>query len=434
VFCVLLLCLFNSFGLPVAAQETIRVVESSATTDFPATITFALSAESSGAEIVAVDLLYGATRSEVLTVVELAVTPATQVRVEHVLDTQVNYLPPGTDITYRWLIRDAAGAEFSSPPQSLFYHDQRFNWSERSERNVTVYWYEGGERFGDELMQTSLRTLDVLRGEIGAELAQPVRIYIYANNSDMRSALQSNEVEWVGGQAWTGLGIILGAIEAGDSAEVQRIVPHELSHQVLHQATDNPYGGLPVWFDEGLAVYNQETRDAGFDGLVETAAEEGTLIPLESLSSSFPADPDQAYLSYAQSRDVVEFIIASYGEAKVQELVVQFRAATPVEEALQQVLGVSVDELDTQWRATLPVAAAIPTPAPGPQNAPPDRFDNAPGGIALPDPSTSFDDIFTGLPSWGFLAIAVTCMVVLFAVGGGLLLVVLRVIGVDKRA
>jgi len=28
----------------------------------------------------------------------------------------------------------------------------------------------------------------------------------------------------------------------------------------------------------------------------------------------------------------------------------------------------------------------------------------------------------------------VTCMVVLFAVGGGLLLVVLRVIGVDKRA
>jgi len=131
---------------------------------------------------------------------------------------------------------------------------------------------------------------------------------------------------------------------------------------------------------------------------------------------------------------VVEFIIATYGEAKVQELVAQFRAATPVEEALQQVLGISVDELDAQWRATLPEVAAIPTPAPGPQRAPPDRFDNGPAGaIAVPDANEAFDELFAGMPNWGFLAIAMTCLVTLVVVGGGLLLMVLRVIGVDKR-
>lgn len=429
---------------PARAQGAITIVSSAARPDFPTEITFALTAES-GAEIREVQLLYGAARAEALTIVDLAVQPAPRVSVEHTLDTQVYYSPPGTEMVYRWRVVDASGAVLESEPQQFLYHDERFAWSELSERNVTVYWYEGGPGFGQELMEVSLRTLDRLQADIGAQLDLPVRLYIYASGRDMRSALQANEVEWVGGQAWPGLGVIVGAIESGNSREIQRLIPHEISHQVLHQAIDNPYGGAPVWFDEGLAVHNQEVRDGDYDELVATAAREGRLIPLEALSSGFPADPEQARLSYAQSRDMVEYIIATYGREQLQELVRLFAEATPVEDALRQVLGRGVDALDAEWQGTLAEVAPAPTPQPGPQRAPADRFSEPPvlpdgaqpaqPAPAAPDPQPA-DTWMNGiadLPPWLSIGGIALCGIVGVALVGVVLLVLLRLIGVDKR-
>jgi Peptidase MA superfamily len=427
--------------LPAQAQGSITVRDSQVEPDFPSMISFSLTAESSGAEIIEAQLLYGAARDGALTIVDLELKPGQQVEVRHELDTQLTYLPPGTEVAYRWLIRDSSGNELVTELQTFAYHDTRFDWGERTERNVTVYWYEGGEQFGDELIGAATASLDKLQSDIGAQLDKPVKIYIYANTSDMRSAMQSNEVEWVGGQANTTLGIILGTIEPGNSAEVERIIPHELSHQVLHQAIDNPYGGAPVWFDEGLAVYNQAQLDAGFPELVDDAASEGRLVPLEALSSSFPADPDLAYQSYAQSESVVAYIVDAYGTEKVQELVAAFSAALTAEEAVQQVLGLSIDELDTAWRATLPPQINEPAVENGPLTAPDERFDEPLPG-ADPDMPVELGETDTrpalvawieSLPSWASLSLTALCCVSLMAVFGVGLLVFLRVIGVDKQ-
>jgi hypothetical protein len=429
--------------LPIAtlqAQASITVQNESVEANFPQNMRFVLEASSSGAEITEVQLLYGAERTEVLSIVDLPVTPGAQVQVEHEVDLQVYYWPPGTAMVYRWVIRDSAGNVLETEPVVFDLHDERFAWSERTERNVTVYWYEGGEQFGDELMGTTTRALDNLQNILAAQIDQPVRMYVYANNSDMRSALQANEVEWVGGQANTALGIIVAAIEPGDTSEVRRIIPHELSHQVFHQAVDNPYGGDPLWLNEGLAVYNQETADANFADLVDTAAREGRLVPLEALSASFPADPDLAYQSYAQSRSMVAYIIDTYGTEKMQELLAAFREATPVEEALQNVLGLGVDELDSAWRATLPAQEMEPALVDeGPQSAPADRFEGAPQ-VADPVPAQMIEEDsrpgviawIESLPSWVSLSLAALLCVSVIGIFGVGLLFFLRMVGVDK--
>ncbi len=416
---------------PVQAQgdTAIQVVTSTARAEFPARINFALEAESRAADIVAVQLLYGATRQQVLTVVDLEVVPSRRVTLQHELDTQVFYYPPGTAISYRWWIRDAAGNELTTPLAELRYHDERFPWSERSARNVTIYWYRGGEAFGETLLGAAMRALDRLEAVLGAGLEQPVQIYIYASNSDMRSALQSNSVEWVGGEAHTGLGVIVGAIAPGDQAEAGRLIPHELSHQVLAQLTANPYGGVPLWFDEGLAMYAQEQRDAGYDERLAMAARAGQLIPLEALAASFPADTDQALLSYAQSRAVVAYLIERYGVEQVRELALAFAAAMPVDEALPAVLGSSVDALDAEWRATLPPAAQVLVATPAPQQAPPERFAEAPpAGPAGPEAGPWF----SRLPTWALLAGAGVCCSVATLVVIVVVLVGLRFLGVDR--
>ncbi|NTV65632.1 MAG: hypothetical protein HGA65_19155, partial [Oscillochloris sp.] len=308
---------------PVAARQTnpISLLHSQATPDFPNQIVFSLGATSTAAAITEVQLLYGATRSDTLTVVDLDVPRDPIVKVGHTLDTQVFYFPPGTEMTYRWLIRDAAGNTLETEPLQFVYDDQRFAWSERSIGEVTVYWYEGGSTFGDTLAATVERALGDLSADLGAELSQPVRIYVYTSSADLYSALQANSEEWIGGQANPELGVILAAISPDSESEVRRIIPHEISHQVLHQVIANPYVGAPFWLDEGLAVHHQEVRDRDYDLRVADAAAQNQLIPLEALAANFPADPEQALLSYAESRDIVEYILETYGAERLQVLV-----------------------------------------------------------------------------------------------------------------
>jgi hypothetical protein len=445
---LILLTLAALLAAPAYARQggAMSVTTSEARPDFANQIVFSLSAESSAADISQVQLLYGATRNDALTIVDLPMSAGRSVSLAHTLDTQVYYYPPGTDMTYRWVIRDAAGNTLESEPQHFVYADERFSWSERTVRNVTIYWYEGGDAFGEELAGAVDRALSSLQSELGAEISQPVRIYIYATNDDMRSALQANSAEWIGGQANPTLGVIVAAIAPGDDAEVRRIIPHELSHQVLHQAIENPYGGAPPWFDEGLAVHNQEVRDSDFDQLVTQAASENRLIPLEALSSSFPADPNQALLSYAQSRDMVEYILNTYGEAKLQKLTDAFANATSVDVAVQEALDRTVDDLDAEWRKGLPQPSGPAPDLAGPQVAPADRFSDPPvlpdgmapvGGPAPSQPFEQRPSAFIGwlesLPAWATLSAAAVCCVSGVIMLGAVLLVALRLAGVDKQ-
>jgi hypothetical protein len=461
----LLACLIVALGvlvgsvgvLPTSAyaqdssQETF--LENTAQAAFPNNITFSMTAESPNVEITEVELLYGLKRSETFTVVPITFTPGDQIQAEHVLDTRIYHLPVGVDVTYRWIMRDAAGNEWVSDTGELTYHDERFAWQQRTERSITVFWYEGSEAFGDELIQISVRALESLEREIGATVEEPVKIYIYANTRDMRSALQSNEVEWVGGQASPALGLIIASVAAGNTAEAQRIIPHELSHQVLHQTIDNPYGGIPLWFDEGLAVYNQEVADTIFPLMLEEAARTDQLIPLEALSASFPADPDRALLSYAQSHSIVAYMFDTYGTEQVKQLVGVFNEAVPVDEAIPQVLGVSVDDLDAQWRATLPPAEVSAEPMVSDPVAPADRFEGDPVVPSLnqapavptstaaagsasassqspqqPTPINNSPSLLPGLglPLWVELTLAATACISSIAVAGVVLFVTLR--------
>ncbi len=453
---LILIMLLVSTAIPTLAQQqsAIQVQASNAIPDFPTSINFTLSASSNMAEITEVQLLYGLQREDSRTLVDAQFIPGEQIAAQHVLDTQVFHIPPGVEVAYSWIIRDEAGNEIASEEQTLFYADTRFDWQQRSLGMVTVYWYEGGESFGDALVDTAKTALDNLQRDISAEVEEPIAIYIYANTRDMRAALQSNEVEWVGGQARPSIGLIIGAIAPGDTNEIVRIIPHELSHQVLYQATNNPYGGVPLWFEEGLAVHSQEIQLDYHKILLEEAARNDDLIPVEALAASFPTDSERASLSYAESHSLVEFILEEYGTEAMHNLVMAFQAAMPLDEALLETLGMTVDELDAAWRETLPAAVGTIAATPTPQTTAPDsRFANEPvlpemvdvdtiptdtpqAGVDVPDaPGDDDSSLIPGstLPLWAELALGAgfcIVMVTMLAVG---LIVLLRVVGVDKR-
>jgi hypothetical protein len=130
-------------------------------------------------------------------------------------------------------------------------------------------------------------------------------------------------------------------------------VPHEISHQVIHQAIENPYTGLPTWLDEGIAVTYQENGYSHFPDLVKNAADQGALFSVRALNSGFPFDGGGAQLGYAQSYSIVTFIKERFGDEALANLVSAYKNGVSHDEAAIGALGVDLTELDRLWKESL---------------------------------------------------------------------------------
>jgi hypothetical protein len=340
---------------PPAAAQGVTFGASEVRPQFPERIDFRATIAGGTADIADVRLYYGHVQDPVRTMARPTFARGRQVEATFTLNTRERYLPPGSEIEYFWSARDATGARVESPRQRFTYLDERHQWKSRSLGLVTLRWYAGDDAFAQDVLDTAQRTLDRLKQQVGVEPTQPIAIIFYGSNAEFAQALPPNSAEWIGGQAYPALNLIIAGVrpDGGAAREVRRMIPHELSHIVLHQATDNPYNTPPTWLDEGLAVYNQETADGRFPGLIRDAARAGKLIPLRALNSSFPLNPNEALLSYAQSASVVEFLIKQHGTAKASALVAVFREGVAYDEAVQRSLGATLEEIDAQWRASL---------------------------------------------------------------------------------
>lgn len=346
-----------------AAQEApaINFIEVSARTDFPKTIDFTLVAEAN-VTVVDVQLFWRAEGSGAFTLAEPEFTPGETIQARYQADMSVRYLPPGLDIEYFWRVTDRNGNVHESPPATVFYIDERFDWQSIDGGLLSVWWHDGSEDYARDILNAANRTLIQLDEIYGLQADEPIRIIVYANGRDFGSAMPPNSADWIGGVAYSPLNHIIAQIAPGGGAarETSRMIPHEVSHVVVHQASRNPYNSPPPWLDEGLATYVQETDDGRLEPVLDRAVREGRLIPLGALKSSFPLDPDQALLSYAESVSVVAYLVENFGSATVGELVSVYRNEVSHDQAVESVLGMSIKELDARWKSSLGYAGDRP--------------------------------------------------------------------------
>jgi len=391
----LILCLFLFLLSPVSVQagDRLTILDSSVEVDFPLKLNFSLSAESD-VNITEIRLHYTVERmsyAQVTSEVYLEFAPATRVEAEWSWDMRkTGGLPPGSTVGYWWTVEDAKDDRIETELTKVKVDDARYPWQSLTEGKVTLFWYEGDESFVRELMAAGQQVLVRLAEDTGAAPEKPVNIYIYASSQDLLGAMIFPQ-EWTGGVAFSRHGIIAIGIPPTQLAWGKRATVHELTHLVIHQATKNPFGDIPTWLDEGLAVYMSGELDSSPPddrAMVSSAAKQGRLMTLQTLSSSFPADSEQARLAYAQSGLIVEFIIKHYGKEAMAQLLEIFSKGSLADDALKQALGVDTWGLDNAWRQNIgapsvatPVPAGGTPPAAGELTPAPTR---APGKAATP--------------------------------------------------
>ena len=348
---IFLLPVLSGPGLAQARGE-LAILDSSVEAEFPLKLQFNLSVESN-VDITDIRLHYTVDQegfAEVTSEVYIEFVPDTTVDVQWAWDMRrTGGLPPGSGVKYWWTAEDVSGGEIETSPASIDFDDNRYPWQSLTEGKVTIYWYKGDESFVQEVMSTAQQALVRLAEDTGAYLKKPARIYIYASTSDLQGAMVFPQ-EWTGGAAFTRYGVIAIGISPGDLAWGKRALTHELAHLVVHQMTLNPYNNLPTWLDEGLAMYAEGALTSGFADYLRRAITENTLISVRSLSSPFSAHAESAYLAYAQSYSLVEFLITSYGQGKMLELLNTFSRGSSYDGALTEVYGFDMGGLDELWR------------------------------------------------------------------------------------
>jgi hypothetical protein len=200
-----------------------------------------------------------------------------------------------------------------------------------------------------------------------------VDIYIYANTDDLKAAILY-EPSWVGGQAYPAHNIIIIGISASNLEWGKDTEAHELTHVLVGQMTFTCLGFIPNWLVEGLAMVGEGGLDSYQQGLLNQAITDNTLPSLQALTGGFSEEADRASLSYAASYSVTDYLVTTYGQAKMTALLGELRDGATIDDALLSIYRIDENGLDDAWRASIGAAprsgTSNPTPVPTPTVVP----------------------------------------------------------------
>lgn len=191
-----------------------------------------------------------------------------------------------------------------------------------------------------ELAHRAVEILESAYWRIGSTLyAYPpdvITVVLYTGEQ-FRDITQSPA--WAGGAFDGRIRVpVRGALQ--NAREFERVLAHEFTHALVRAVAAR---SVPVWLDEGLAVYFEGSDPAPRRDEVRRAPE---LIPLARLERSFASlREEDARLAYAQSAVAVDLLIAHAGTPAVANLLTDIAGGMRFAEAFERHMFMSYAEL-----------------------------------------------------------------------------------------
>ncbi len=303
------------------------------------------------ADVESVTFLYAILPEGALTreAAEISEGDVTRVRAEFPTRDSQLWIPAGADFEWRWEFVYESGEKFETEPQIWRYEDPRFEWQSLKEGDLEVAWYDD-RGVAQTMLEEGLEALADMSPFLGLEELIPIKVYVWASTEDAR------QVERIQSERFEESVITGGTRVLADLVHIYQpsrwVVRHELTHVLTKLAGEGPYGDLPAWLDEGMATISEGDWLDRRGGALQFAINNDSVLSLRSMES--PSNiPGFVDIFYGQSAAIVLFLLQEYGVEKMNELFDTFKQGSSVEDALQGVYGLSRDELDNAWRASV---------------------------------------------------------------------------------
>ena len=405
----ILLIIVGPFALgarSAGAQPAITVTEQGVENQFPDGLRFHLEAQSSSPieDIRVYVRKLGQSSRSVYRTVEFE--PGERISGEALFQSKTanEFIPTGTRLSYYFDIRTADGQRLETEPQVLVYLNRGLDWDSVSDGLINVYYYRHtnqSEPRAQQVLEVSADTYAHMGPILGVELTEPMNLVVYSDYEDMRVALPpksrvaAQQLRTLG-QAFTTERTLLvdgsSGVFVGDN--ILSTTAHEFTHLLVADAAGSAYGQVHTWLNEGLAVYS-EGDNTEFGRYVNTAIRNDSVPPLASLRT-YAGTPEETLRNYGLGHSAVTYLLDTYGQEKMTRLFAAIRTTHNFEKSLEEAYGLTIVELDNEWRESLglsprelstpvlPAFQAIPTRRPTPTPAGSAQQAPAPQATAAP--------------------------------------------------
>ncbi|OGR57068.1 MAG: hypothetical protein A3I11_06805 [Elusimicrobia bacterium RIFCSPLOWO2_02_FULL_39_32] len=239
---------------------------------------------------------------------------------------------------------------------------KKFKWRILKTAHFDLYHYQGA----DLLLPFVAEHLEHAYEEVTERLNIPVKgrlpFFFFLNHNDFEQNNIVDVGEGTGGvtEAFKNRFLIF---NDGTQRWLEHVIKHEFTHEVQFYVL---YSGFwksakllksvlyPLWFMEGMAEYaSGEIDDPQKEMLLRDAVTSHTLLPLTMLHGFSHLKPNQITLAYKTGNAALDFIAQEYGAEKVGLLLENIAEKFDINNALQELLGLNIFELNEKFKESL---------------------------------------------------------------------------------
>jgi len=237
-----------------------------------------------------------------------------------------------------------------------FADDSQNTWQQLKGQDFIIYYRSA---VPDDFVQTTMdtgedelkRVIDNLGITSNPSWTGPrqIKIYIYKDHDDF--VKNSGQAIWAHGVAFARAKTI--KLYPDVAGFFDSILPHELGHIIFRD-----YIGfdaeVPLWFEEGVAIYQEKAKRLGSNDIVKEAIANGQFIPLTQLTGVrlYKDSNNQVVdLFYSESASAVYYLITELGEQEFYMFLQELKNGTAFVDALHKVYlrFKTTDELNQTW-------------------------------------------------------------------------------------
>ena len=251
-------------------------------------------------------------------------------------------------------------ALFSSVP--AFYNGRNMpgtNFSFFETRHFKVIYQSGLDSLARRAALTGETAFPILCRDLWVKDRDLPQINIVLTDMDD----ESNGFSSVVGQKIELFAYPMLAVTTGDLSWIDRVVVHELAHQITYMALRRSFGlyssiyytfFLPTWFVEGIAQFEAETWDKNREFFLRSAYNKFQFLGKEHLYGYMGTDYIGARLLYEEGHSLVRFLVQNHGRDICGRILNRMSFLTPtLDHALKKVIGVDQATLLFNWRLML---------------------------------------------------------------------------------
>ncbi len=143
------------------------------------------------------------------------------------------------------------------------------------------------------------------------------------------------------------------AIAASPTRSFAITLRHELSHVLVGEVVRRGHRRVPLWFDEGVAVWTSGKVPLYNPQAFELAVRARSLPPLADLAEAFPRNPTQRGVAYEQSESFIRHVVERHGEQAIRRTLQAAAEGVAFPAAFRQATGSDVETIERQWLAHL---------------------------------------------------------------------------------